>query len=337
MCDLTYPGVASDNVPIVDSCMDIEKADKGLADKPSAAENADTFAPSSAGSTIGSFSSAGSTGAPDPDDCDRLFEEFLKENEPDIIAEVNPEIMLGQDGETVNISLSEGVKNAIANYDAATGKVLTPEEISKTKEGLVFWATQGMKLGSKDPGGFHQRFQRAVNWNDAARGIWEGLPDCEREAFKSNWATFGSFEFATTKKLHINEFQKGTRTIGKMMSIYAIARELGGWEIQKCRMGAFRYAAMCMKVAPHLLVSDRNWSGLRMFKWVDHLSWQMSAQYWKTEVESMTTEQNTEWKIKSDTNKATIAFAAHHNMKVFVFPILFLLLLLVCSRCLNTF
>jgi hypothetical protein len=101
------------------------------------------------------------------------------------------------------------------------------------------------------------------------------------------------------------------------MSIYAIARELGGWEIKKCREGAFRYAAMCMKVSPQTLCSDRNWSGMRMFSFMRHLSYSSSFQLWRTEVESMTTEQDNEWRVKAEKNLACIAFANTNKIKVF--------------------
>jgi hypothetical protein len=123
-----------------------------------------------------------------------------------------------------------------------------------------------MKMGVRDKGGFHQQFVRSLEWNHAAKEVWHNLPDPERQSFKANWATFGNYEFCTQSKKYVNKFEKGTSNVGEMMTLYKTAEELGGWQHEACRKGAFKYGAMCLKVNKQALTADTNWSGLRMFK-----------------------------------------------------------------------
>ena len=245
---------------------------------------------------------------------DVAFEKFLSENEPDLIAQCsdqNPDAIPEQEGTVPGnhvVNLSQGATLAIKNYEDATGKKATIDEIEKDG-GLVHWATLGMKMGSKDKRGFHQRFHRALTWDAVAKQIWAGLPENEQDAFKANWATHGDFEFCTNKKIHTNSHEKATQHIGEMKTIYAIGNELGGWHIPACQKGAFRYAAMCLKVSPDIMASDKNWSGLRMFRWNRNLATNTSLQSWRTEVENATSERQSEWQDKADLNRAKIAFA----------------------------
>ena len=142
--------------------------------------------------------------------------------------------------------------------------------------------------------------------------FWETLEDADRTLFKQTWHTFGGFEFCTVKKSEKHVFNKGSKHLGEMISIYKIADELGGWQHKPCQAGAFRYAAMCLKIDKQSLSSDTHWSGLRMFRFIKHLSWEMSESEWRTEVQNFTTEQDNDWQVKADFRKAAICFASHH-------------------------
>ena len=110
--------------------------------------------------------------------------------------------------------------------------------------------------------------------------------------------------------------QSGTKNVGEMLSIYSIARELGGWEHEACRRGAFRYACMCLRVNKALLCNETHWSGLKFFRYIKNLSWSMNIQTWEHEVESFTTTEENEWRVKADLNKAAIAYAAGNGCEV---------------------
>jgi hypothetical protein len=56
-----------------------------------------------------------------------------------------------------------------------------------------------------------------------------------------------------------------------------------------------------------------------MFRWFKNLSYQNSIQAWQTEIDNHTTEQDNDWKVKADTNKAAISYASYHNLKVLFF------------------
>ena len=89
---------------------------------------------------------------------DVAFEKFLSENEPDLIAQCsdqNPDAIPEQEGTVPGnhvVNLSQGATLAIKNYEDATGKKATIDEIEKDG-GLAHWATLGMKMGSKDKRG----------------------------------------------------------------------------------------------------------------------------------------------------------------------------------------
>ena len=213
---------------------DVCKAD--CADDASVASAA-TAAPTSAASLTAT--GVASSDAFSSDEANAMFEQFIRDTDPELLAVVDP--APPEEGDTA-APLSDGIKTAIENYEAASGKLLANNEIISCKEGVVYWATLKMKMGSKDKGGFHQKFLRALEWDEAAKDCWAHVPDNERQAFKANWATYNNFQFCIIQKRHFNSYQKGSKTVGEMLTIYAIARELGGWDHKECRHGAFRYA-----------------------------------------------------------------------------------------------
>ena len=158
---------------------------------------------------------------------------------------------------------------------------------------------------------------RALKWDDSARDIYEGLPDHDKLAFKEAWvASDKEFEFTRVTKSHTVSHTKMTSMNGKMMTVFRVAVELGGWNIAACREGAVQYCKMCQRVDPVSLTSDKSWTGIKMYMFFEHLVSNTNTQDWRKTVENLTTERNPEWQNKCDLNKAKIAFAAASGKKV---------------------
>ena len=141
-------------------------------------------------SAASSMPSGTSSAADQPDNVEQMFETFVRDNDPELLAIVNspaPSVMSGDHDDTSSskpIELTEGIKRAIANYELATGKVLSAEEIMNVEEGVVYWSCQGMKLAAHQPGGHHQKNIRQLEWDQVAKDMYNGLPDNDKLAFK---------------------------------------------------------------------------------------------------------------------------------------------------------
>lgn len=208
-----------------------------------------------------------------------------------------------------------GIKRAIANYSEHYKKNdVDAAEVDQSPEGMAYWSTKGIPIAA--PAAMHQQFMRALRWDDRARAIFDDLPDADKMAYKREWCVDKDFQFTTVKKIYKNSYKTTTGKRGRMMSIYSIANELGGWTIPECRNGALRYAKMCDDIDPVSMTSTTSWTGLKMFLFVEHLVSTQSVQEWEKTVENLTTEPNTVWLDKSDLNKAKISYAAFSGQKV---------------------
>ena len=210
---------------------------------------------------------------------------------------------------------SEGVKRAIMNYSEHHNKRdVEASEVDQSPEGMAYWSTKAIPIAA--PSAMHQQFMRALRWDDHARAIYEGLPDSDKMAYKREWCVDKDFQFTTVKKIYRNSYKTTTGKRGRMLSIYSMANELGGWTIPECRNGALRYAKMCDDIDPVNMTSNSSWTGLKMFLFVEHLVSTQSVQEWEKTVENLTTEPNTVWLDKSELNKAKISYAAFSGKKV---------------------
>ena len=213
------------------------------------------------------------------------------------------------------ISLSAGAERAVKNFqESTTNFEATIKDVEQSEEGLTYWATKGMNC--KNGSALRQSMVRALKKDDRAKDIWLGLPDADKEAFTEAWAVDSNFEFVDVKKSYTVSHTKLTQNKGRMLTVFRIANELGGWNIESCRRGAVLYAQTAMAVDPNALVSDKSWSGLKMFMYFEHLVSTTNMQDWRKEVTNMTKEQNPEWQDKADLNRAKIAYAVATGKKV---------------------
>ena len=207
--------------------------------------------------------------------------------------------------------LTEGHKLAIKNYEEATGKKLTVDELIASKEGIGYWATQGLDMGAR--GAIRQQFKRALTWDQAAAQIYNGLEDSQKKSFVANWTVERNFEYTKVRKVFENTHRKTSGYQGNFITIWALANKLGGWQIKECREGAMRYAMMCCKLAPDAMVSTTSWTGLKMFNYIEKLSTTTCEETWKYTVENMYEENH--WKQASDLNMAKIAYSVVNKVK----------------------
>ena len=207
--------------------------------------------------------------------------------------------------------LSDGEKRAIDNFESATGKAATLEDVLASREGIAHWSCLNMdvRAGSAT----HSACMRALKHDPAARAVYENIPDDQKVAFKKHWAVKRAFGFTRARRAYSAKYSITSEAKGTFMTLIAIANKLGGYTIPQCRQGAIEYARMCYKVNPAYFVNENNWTKMRMFLFVERLSTTSSEEAWAHEVESMSEENP--WKEMAELNKAKIAYAAVNGKK----------------------
>ena len=106
-------------------------------------------------------------------EADEMFEAFLAENDPDILA-IAKQPALAQDDTPLHVlkAPTASIMRAIDNFKASTGKAdATIQDVEASSQGLIYWSCSETKMGAHAPGGFHQRFLRSLAWNEAASSI----------------------------------------------------------------------------------------------------------------------------------------------------------------------
>ena len=209
------------------------------------------------------------------------------------------------------VSLTEGQARAVANYKKMTGIDATPEEISKTPEGIGHWCCLDMKVSGGSA--IHSAFNRALKHDPVAKEIYENLPDEVKCGFKKCWEVERNFEFTKVVKTYTNDYSRSTSESGEFLTVWAIANLLGGWSIPACRQGAINYCVQCYRVSPATFVNEKNWTGLRMFRFVRKLSLTTSMESWRLEVKNHS--EVNEWEALAQLQKAQQAYVAVHGGK----------------------
>ena len=184
----------------------------------------------------------------------------------------------------------------LEEYELATGRNISIQELEETTEGADYWCT--LRLDLKAGSALDAEFKRALKWDEIAAEQYEACPQGKKLAFKKQWAVKKKFEFCKTRRRYTSRSASATVMQGEFLTVFAIANKLGGWQIPQCRAGAIQYCLECIKRFPDVMVNNNSWSKMKLFMWIASLMTDTSEEAWANEVEQYTEEQDSVHSLK---------------------------------------
>ena len=113
-----------------------------------------------------------------------------------------------------------------------------------------------------------------------------------------------SFEHLEVMKTHKVKHRKDTKNRGTMLTVFAIANRLGGWQYPACRKGAITYCLNAYKFGRAELVSEQNWTGMTLIRFSENLIETTTSSEWTKEVTNIRTEDTNKFVWFAKVNRA---------------------------------
>jgi hypothetical protein len=110
-----------------------------------------------------------------------------------------------------------------------------------------------------------------MSQDSAVQNMFDHLTDPQKHSFTQEFGIDENMDFPKVLKVHKVYHSKQSVTRGELLTVYALANKLGGYQIEACRNGALEYLKAAYEHCP-ALVTRNTWCNVIFVRYFEHIS-----------------------------------------------------------------